>query len=67
MSHDERLAAVEEALMRIQADLEHLDDVVRSQAEAQAALQQRIEHLERRLQHSDDSNEDTGTAPDTSA
>lgn len=49
MSDDDRFDAIEETLMRLQGELEQLDEAVRAQARAHDALTRRVEQLERRL------------------
>ncbi len=49
MSDDARLDAIEEALMRLQGELEQLDGAVQAQTRAHDALAHRVEQLERRL------------------
>lgn len=49
MSERERLDAIEEALMRLQTEIEQLDDAVRTQTQAHDQFARRIEQLEHRL------------------
>ena len=49
MTETERLAATEEALMRLQLEHEQLDRVVQAQARTLHELEQRVEGLEQRL------------------
>lgn len=49
MSDDARLDAIEETLMRLQSELEQLDDTVQAQARGHDALARRVDQLERRL------------------
>lgn len=49
MSDDERFDSIEETLMRLQSELEQLDDAVRAQTRTHDALAQRVDQLERRL------------------
>ncbi|MEX0606824.1 MAG: hypothetical protein WD382_02305 [Halofilum sp. (in: g-proteobacteria)] len=49
MSDDNRLDAIEETLMRMQSELEQLDEAVQAQARAHDALARRAAQLEHRL------------------
>lgn len=49
MSDADRLDAIEEALMRLQSEVEQLDDALRTQARNHDELARRVEKLERRL------------------
>lgn len=49
MSDADRLDAIEEALMRLQTEIEQLDDALRTQTRSHDELARRVEHLERRL------------------
>ncbi len=49
MSDSERLDAIEEALMRLQTEIEQLDVAVRTQTQSHDELARRVEQLERRL------------------
>lgn len=49
MSQEDRLAAAEEWIMRLQMEQEQLDRVVQAQARAHAELEQRVQRLEQRL------------------
>lgn len=51
MSDSERLDAIEEALMRLQTEIEQLDAAVRTQTERHDQLAARIDRLEGRLAH----------------
>lgn len=49
MSDRDRLDAIEEALMRLESEIEQLDQALRAQARDRDALTQRVERLECRL------------------
>ncbi|MDX1609423.1 MAG: hypothetical protein R3225_04810 [Halofilum sp. (in: g-proteobacteria)] len=49
MSREDRLAAAEEWIMRLQMEQEQLDRVLQALARAQAELERRLQRLERRL------------------
>lgn len=49
MSDEERIAAAEEHIMRLQHDQELLDRVIRGQADTIDKLVKRLDQLERRL------------------
>jgi prefoldin subunit 5 len=60
MSDPERLDAIEEALMRLQTEIEQLDAAVRAQTEAHDELTTRIDRLERRLTRLEPDDEEDG-------
>jgi prefoldin subunit 5 len=62
MSDPERLDAIEEALMRLQTEIEQLDTAVRAQTQAHDELAARIDRLERRISRLEP-DEDPGDEP----
>lgn len=49
MNDEERIAAAEEHIMRLQRDHEQLDEVIRTQADTIDQLLRRLDQLEQRL------------------
>lgn len=65
MSDADRLDAIEEALMRLQSEVEQLDDALRAQARNHDELTRRVEQLERRLARVEpDADSDDASEPD---
>ncbi len=65
MSDADRLDAIEEALMRLQSEVEQLDEALRTQARNDDELTRRVEQLERRLARVEpDADSDDAPEPD---